>query len=201
MAFWCECMSVCVRKRDLWACVRHTRDRLKNRSCSVSAQVTWKKKRCLWRCWRSWSAEKPSCGSGNQVHRGGVSMSLLPAASLFSMPNWRLHLAFANCAKLFGFFSSLENTGWCGRLWWELVSQFGGRLSWDRHASVITHTARQIPGRGATASMPVRQKGTFNHVYFHFSSFSISTKRDADASFCFWLNPTETPKFYLPALI
>lgn len=117
-----------------WACVRAsfpatcgrvlvTRDRLKNRSGGVFGSSRLKEQVEF----VALKLKETSRGSGGQVRRGGVSMTFITYRSpLFC-------LDFANCAKLFLFFFLCENTGWCGGLWWDLVSQFGGRLSRDRH--------------------------------------------------------------------
>lgn len=201
MAFWCECMSVCVRTPFSETCGR----------VFVTHGTAKRTGRAAFRL------KSPERRSGVCGAAGGVgaqknelrlrepspprrSLNELPTASLFSMPKWRLQLGFANCAKFFFFkffncFSPSLKTpacvAGCGESW--CPSLEAGYPRTDTRVCNNTHsdrqTDRQIPGRGATATMPVRQKGTFNHVYFHFSSFCISTKRDADASFCVWLNP------------
>lgn len=132
------------------------------------------------------------------VHGGALGRSLLPTAALFPVPKWRRHFGFASCAKFLCFFLALETPAgvagggesWCP----SLEAAYPGT---DTRVCVNAQRQadRKIHGRGATATMPVRQKGTFNHVGFHFSSFCISTKRNADVSFCVWLNPISKPAF------
>lgn len=116
-----------------WACVRAsfpatcgrvfvTRDRLKNRSGGVFSSSRLKEQVEF----VALKVEETSCGSGGQVRRGGFKWLLWPTDPLFSI--WILQTA-QSCF----FFYSSDNTGWCGGLWWDLVSHFGGRLSRDRH--------------------------------------------------------------------